>query len=100
MGRKRRENQQEIKTKKIAQMALADKMAKCIFKIQELDDCTACAELRNCLKGVKEEHEDVEQTMEAEREEMKDKVEHNAAALQAKKVVIRHLQVEQEVERV
>lgn len=82
MGRKRRENRQEIKTKKIAQMALADKMAKCIFKMQELDDCTACAELSNCLKGVKE---DVKQTMEAEREEMKDKVEHIAAAFTQKR---------------
>lgn len=87
-----------MKAKKAAQMAAADDMAKQIFKMQNLDECTTCAELRNQLKRAKEEHEDVKRIMEDEMEEMKDKIEDLAAAVQTKKVVIGHL--EEEVEQI
>lgn len=98
LGSKRRENRQEIKAKKAAQMAAADDMAREIFKRQYVHECTTCADVRRQLKHVNKEHEDVKRVMEDEMEEMKDKVEDLAAALQAKKLVIRNL--EEEVEKV
>ena len=83
LGNKRKENWQEIKAKKAAQIAAADEMAKCIFQMQQSDAYTGCAELRNCLKNVHPEREEVKRVLEAEMQEMKDKLEDLSAALQA-----------------
>lgn len=64
--------------------------------MRNLDGCTICADLRKQLKCAKEEHEDVKRIMEDEMEEIKDKVEDLAAALQAKKLVIKNLEEEAE----
>ena len=97
LGDRRKENRQEIKAKKAAQIATADQMARCIFEVQKSYAYTGCAELRKCSEDAQNEKE-VKQGLEAEMQEIKDKLEDLSSALQAKKLVFRDL--EEKVEQI
>jgi predicted HTH transcriptional regulator len=71
-----KEGREEKKAKKMAEIASVDEMAEKIFKHQSDNECTSCSEIKKKLQVAEETIDDL------------------LASLEAKKLVIKHLQEE------